>query len=114
MISDFDNTLHEKGLELSLYLAKIGKTHEELKKEWTKDAEKQVKISLILRKLSKDLKIEASQTEVDEMVGQIVQSAIAKGYFNQDNIDIVKIRENVESRIVNEKALEHIERNCAI
>jgi len=114
MITDFDHTLHGKGLELGLYLARIGKTQEELKHDWKKDAEKQVKISLILRKLAKDRNIEASQEEVEEAVGQAVQSAIARGEVGQADIDPVKIKENVESRIVNEKALEYLESQCAV
>ncbi|MBI2674346.1 MAG: trigger factor [Candidatus Yanofskybacteria bacterium] len=114
MVSDFDHTLHGKGLELGLYLAKIGKTQEELKKDWTKDAEKQVKVSLVLRKLAKDRNIEVSPEEVEMMTGQVVQSAIAKGEAGQADIDPVKIRESIESRIVNEKALEYIESRCAV
>lgn len=114
MISDFDNTLHEKGLELGLYLSRIGKTQEELKKDWTKDAEKQVKISLVLRRLAKDLKIEASQEEVEEMAGQAMQSAMANGETIPADIDPAKLKESIESRIVNEKTLEYIESHCAI
>ncbi len=113
MVADFDQTLHGKGLELGLYLARIGKTQEDLKKGWTKDAEKQVKISLVLRKLAKVRNIKASQEEIEEMAGQAIQSAIASGEAIQDDIDPVKIKENVESRIVNEKALEYIESHCA-
>lgn len=114
MVADFDHTLHGKGLELGLYLAKIGKTQEELKNGWTKDAEKQVKRSLVLRKLAKDHKIEASQEEIEAMASQVVQSAIASGEAIQADIDPVKMKENIESRIVNEKALEYIESHCAI
>ncbi|MBI4158197.1 MAG: trigger factor [Candidatus Yanofskybacteria bacterium] len=112
MVSDFDHTLHGKGLELGLYLVKIGKTQEELKKDWTKDAEKQVKISLVLRRLVKDQNIKASQEEVQELVGQVVQSAIARGESGQADIDPAKIKEEIASKIVNEKALEYIESKC--
>lgn len=114
MVADFDRTLHGKGLELGLYLARIGKTQEELKEEWTKDAEKQVKISLVLRRLAKDLKIEASQVEIEEMAGQVIQSAIANGETTPADIDPIKIKESIESRIVNEKALEYIESHCSV
>lgn len=114
MITDFDHSLHEKGLELSLYLAKINKTQEELKKDWTKDAEKQVKISLILRKLAKDLKLEATREEVEEMAGQVIQSAIAEGGIGQDEIDLDKIKESMAVKIMNEKALEYLESNCVV
>jgi len=114
MVSDFDNSLHEKGLELGLYLSRIGKTQEDLKKDWTKDAQKQVKIYLVLRRLAKDLKIEASQEEIEEMAGQAIQSAMANGETAPVDIDPVKIKESIESRIVNEKTLEYIESHCAI
>lgn len=113
MVSDFDHTLHGKGLELGLYLARIGKTQEELKNDWTKDAVKQVKTSLILRKLAKELNIQATQEEVQELAGQVVQSAIASGSGEAD-IDPAKIKENIASRIVNEKALEYIESHCSV
>ena len=114
MIADFDHALHGKDLELGLYLARIGKTQEELKRDWTKDAEKQVKISLVLRKLAKDHNIGASQEEIEEMAGQVIQSAMAGGEADRDNIDAVKIKESVESRIVNEKTLEYLESRCAV
>jgi len=114
MISDFDHTLHGKGLELGLYLARIGKTQEELKKDWIKDAEKQVKISLVLRRVIKDQNIMASQEEVQELVGQVVQAAIARGESGQTDIDPAKIREEIASKIVNEKALEYIESKCTM
>ncbi len=113
MVSDFDHTLHEKGLELGLYLARIGKTQEELKSDWKKDAVKQVKMSLLLRKLAKELNIVASQEEVDELVGQVIQSTVA-GETSQDNIDLVKIKESIASRIVSEKVLEYIESHCVV
>src|SRR3989344_5408293 len=114
MVSDFDHTLHGKGLELGLYLARIGKTQEELKKDWTKDAEKQVKISLVLRRLIKDQNIKVSQEEVQELVGQVVQSAIARGESGQADIDPAKIKEEIASKIMNEKALEYIESRCLV
>ena len=114
MISDFDHTLHERGMELSLYLVKVGKSQEELKRDWTKDAEKQVKVSLILRKIAKEQNIKVSQEEIEETAGQVVQSAIARGEIEQTDIDPVKIKENVASRILNEKTLGFIESQCAI
>jgi len=114
MIADFDHTLHEKGMELGLYLARIGKTQEKLRQDWKKDAEKQVKISLILRKLAKDRNIKATQEEIEEITGQVVQSAIAKGEVGQADIYLAKIKENLESKIVNEKTLEYIESKCVV
>ena len=114
MVSDFDQTLHEKGMELGLYLAKMGKTQEELKSDWKKDAEKQVKISLVLRQVAKDFNIEASREEVEEATGQLIQAAMLKEGAEQADIDSTKIKEKVAAGIVNEKTLEYIESRCAV
>lgn len=114
MIADFDTSLHEKGLELGLYLNRIGKTQEELKKEWTKDAEKQVKSSLVLRRLARNLKIEASQDEVDEAAEQLIQTAITRDGVSQNDIDVAKVKESLVVRIVNEKTLDYLESHCAV
>ena len=114
MVSDFDQTLHEKGMELGLYLAKIGKTQEELKNDWKKDAERQVKISLVLRQVAKDLHIEASQEEIEEAAGKLIQSAMLREGAEQAEIDPLKIKEKVAAGIVNEKTLEYIESRCAV
>lgn len=114
MMSDFDHTLHEKGLELGLYLARIGKTQEKLREDWVKDAEKQVKISLILRKIAKDNNIKASQEEIEETANQVIQSALLRGEIEQADIDPIKIKKNLASGIVNEKTLDYIESRCAV
>ena len=114
MISDFDHTLHDKGMELGLYLAKIGKTQEELKKDWIKEAEKQAKISIVLRKIAKDRRLNATQEEVEEMANQVIQAAIMRGEVGQNDVDPVQIKENVTSRIINEKTLNYIESQCAV
>lgn len=114
MVSDFDSNLHEKGLELGLYLAKIGKTEEELKNDWKKEAEKQVKISLVLRRVVRDANIKVSEDEIDEATNQFIQAAIVRREVNQDNIDVARIRENIAVKMTNEKALEHLESHCSV
>lgn len=113
MVSEFDQSLHEKGLELGLYLARIGKTEEELKNGWEKEAEKQVKISLVLRKIVKDVNIKISEDEIDEATNQLIQAAIVKGEVNQDNVDVARIREGIAVKMTNEKALEYLESHCS-
>ncbi len=57
MIAGFDNDLHVKGMELSFYLAHLGKTEDDLRKDWRPEAEKQAAYSLILRKIAKEKNI---------------------------------------------------------
>jgi len=113
MIQDFDNNLHTNGMELGLYLAHMGKTQDDLKKDWRKEAEKQVKIFLVLHKIAKDKKISASGEEIEQQLNAIVQSVIMRGGSPQDNINIEGLREDIAAKIVNEKTLSLLEKMCA-
>jgi len=114
MVADFDNHLHTQGLELGFYLAHIKKTQEELRNDWKKDAEKQVKISLILNEIAKENKLEALEEEIDDGTAAIVDTITARGDLDKINVDMVKLKENVASRIVREKALAWLEKNCSV
>jgi trigger factor len=114
MIQDFDNNLHEKGLELSLYLSRIGKDEKELRKDWTKEAERQVKMSLVLREIAKNLNITASEREIEEMMAQVAESMIIRNESKPPDINFATLKESIESRIVNEKAFEYLESQCVI
>lgn len=113
MVQDFDHTLHERGLELGLYLAQLGKTEDELRKDWRKEAEKQVKISLVLRKVSKNVKLDVSEEEVNELAAQLVTAAAARGE-DTSRIDPARVRDNVVSKLINDKALDYLEALCAV
>ena len=112
MLEDFDRDLHSRGLELGMYLAHLGKTQEDIKKDWRKDAEKQVKIAAVLHKITKDNNIAASAVEIDAELAQAVQSAAANGQLNPNQIDLGALRRSVSERIVTEKTLLFIENAC--
>lgn len=114
MLQDFDRNLHANGMELGLYLAHIGKTQEELKNDWKVEAEKQVKVSLILHKLAKDKNVTASQEEIEGELNTLVQSVVMRGGTLQENIDIDRIKEDIASKIVNEKILSFLEKECVV
>lgn len=54
------------GLSWSDYLASIGKNEDGLKQNWKKNAERRVKIALILRRIAKIEGIQPTETEVQE------------------------------------------------
>ncbi len=54
------------------YLANLKKSEEELKKEWRHDAERRVKIALVLRQIAKAEKIEPTQKEVQEATNHTI------------------------------------------
>ncbi len=66
MMQNFDQDLHRHNMELGLYLAKMNKTQEDIKKEWRPEAERQVKMALILHAIGKDNDIAVSREETDQ------------------------------------------------
>lgn len=113
MISNLDKDLHANGMELGLYLAQMGKTQDELRREWRDEAERQVKIVMILHRIARDNKISVSHEEVDETLSTTVQSMIMKGEVDKTNLDMDSLRDNISSRIVNERVLDFLEKKCS-
>lgn len=112
MLQDFDSNLHANGMELGLYLAHIGKTQDELKKDWKGEAEKQVKIFLILHSIARDKNISASHEEIDEELNGVVQSIVMRGGTIQENLNVERLKEDIASKITNEKTLSLLEKLC--
>ena len=112
MIGNLDKDLHANGMELGLYLAQMGKTQDELRKEWRNEAERQVKIVMVLHKIAKDNKISVSREEVDETLSATVQSMVMKGEADKSNLDVDGLRESISNRIINEKVLDFLEKTC--
>lgn len=113
MMRGLDNDLHNNGMELGPYLAHIGKTQEELKKGWRNEAEKQVKMALILHRVVKDKKIAVSAGEVEESLNFTVQSLMLRGGIEKPSeLDIEGMRGDISSKLINEKALDFLEKSC--
>ena len=114
MINNLDKDLHANGMELSLYLVQMGKTQDDLKKQWRDEAEKQVKIVMILHKIAKDNKISASQEEVEETLATTVQSMVTKGEVDKMSLDLEGLRNNISSRIINDRVFDFLEKTCSV
>ena len=114
MISNLDKDLHANGMELGPYLAQMGKTQDELRKEWQSEAENQVKTIMILHKIAKDNKIYASHEEVDEALNIAVQSMLIRGEADKNSLNVDVIRDNISSRIINEKVLDFLGKTCSV
>ena len=114
MINNLDKDLHANGMELSLYLVQMGKTQDDLRKQWRDEAEKQVKIVMILHKIAKDNKISASQEEVEETLATTVQSMVTKGEVDKMSLDLEGLRNNISSRIINDRVFDFLEKTCSV
>ena len=70
MVEDFEHRLSHQGLKMTDYLAYIGKTLEEFKKERRDDAEKNVKTRLVLQKIISKNNIVATSEELDAKIAE--------------------------------------------
>ena len=114
MMQNFDQDLHRHDLELSLYLAKIGKTQEDIKKEWRSEAERQVKMALILHALARENNIEITREETDEALESLVQSTMLRSPGTNPNFDMERMRSSIQSRLLSEKTLQFLEKTCVV
>jgi len=60
--------LEKLGVPLEKYLASVGKSAEDLRKEYQKEAERTIKLEFILNKLAEEEKIKIDQKEVAETI----------------------------------------------
>lgn len=117
MIGDFDNELHQKGMELALYLAHIKKTQDDLRKEWRTRAEKQVKTILVARAIIKAEKIKVGEEELNAGVEEVLQKYISSGQAGNEkgileNINPERLKNNIHNSLVNEKMFEFLEKEA--
>jgi trigger factor len=112
MMQNFDQDLHRHNMELGLYLAKINKTQEDLKKEWRPEAERQVKMALILHAIAREYDIRVTPAEADEALETLVQSTMLRDGSTPQNLDMERMRTALASRLLNEKTFEFLEKTC--
>ena len=109
MLKDFEQRLSYQGLNLEQYLKMIGKTEEEMRKEYEPQAIEAIKSRLVLEAIIKAEKIEASEEEVNAKIEEM-----AKNYGKK--VEELSKNENLknylEEGIKSEKALEFIVKNA--
>lgn len=108
---DLDADLHQQGLELGPYLAKIKKTSGDLRNEWKPKAELLVKKSLLMKEVAKKegIKVEPAELKgkVDSFLGNFAALDEA-----QKNIDLQKLAVQLEQIILNQKVLAFLEKEA--
>jgi FKBP-type peptidyl-prolyl cis-trans isomerase (trigger factor) len=95
MLNELSSNISQMGLNLETYLKHLGKTLEEMKAEWTPDAEKRAKTQLILSQIAIDEKITVDEADVKKEVDQIMQ------YYK--DADPVRAAIYVEMMLLNDK-----------
>lgn len=112
LLANFERDLGERGMEIGMYLAQLGKTRDDLKKEWRPEAERQAKISFVIHKVAQERDLTATPQEIAETLNQQVQALAARGAIDPSQIDVANARRAIADQLTNEKALEFIEGIC--
>lgn len=102
MEGQFKSDIAQMGLQPDEYLKHIKKSWEDLRKEWTPDAEKRAKTQLILQKISLEEKIEPSKEEMEKQIKLLTDQY--KG------ADPERVRAYVEMVLVNDAVIKFLEK----
>ena len=111
MLKDIETRLSYQGLKLEQYLKMMGKTEEEVRKEYEPEAIQAIKSRLTLEAVIKKEKIEAIDEEINEKIKEMAKNYGKKEEEIKDNENIKNyIKQGIES----EKAINFLVDNAKI
>ena len=96
-----ESDITQMGLKFEDYLKHINKTKEEIRKEFTKDAEKKAKLGLVLNEISNIEKIVADEDQVAKEVAMILE------HYKEADPERAKL--HAENVLTNEKVFQFLE-----
>ena len=109
MLNDFKTRLSYQGLNLEKYLQIVGKTEDEINKEYEEPAKQAIRSRLIIEAITKKEKIEATADEINKKIDEM-----AKNYGKE--ADKLKENENVrdyiKKGIESEKVIDFLVKNA--
>ena len=112
MLKDMEQRLAYQGLKLDQYLQMMGKTREEMQKEYEPQATEAIKSRLALEAVIKAEKIEVADIDVDEKIKEM-----AKNYGKENDEEFLKnenVRNYIKQGLESEKAIEFLVENAKI
>ena len=112
MIKDIEQRLSYQGLKLEQYLQMMGKTNEDMRKEYEPQAIKAIKSRLALEAVIKAEKIEATDKELKEKMKEM-----AKNYGKENDEEFLKnesVNNYIKQGIELEKAIDFLVENAKI
>ena len=112
MLKDMEQRLSYQGLKLEQYLQMMGKTEEDMKKEYEPQAIEGIKSRLVLEAVIKAEKIEATEEEVEEKLKEM-----AKNYGKENDEAFLKnenVRKYIKEGLASEKAMDFLVKNAKI
>lgn len=101
MMARMEQDISQMGLSFDDYLKHLGKTEDELRKEFVVDAEKRSKLELILSKIAEKENLKADTEQVEAEVAHLIE--------HYKGADPIRTRMYVEHMLTNEKVLNFLE-----
>ena len=111
MLKDIETRLSYQGLKLDQYLQMMGKTEEEVRKEYEPQAIEAIKSRLALEAITEKEKIEVSAEEIDAKIKEMAENYGKKEEELKANENI---RNYIEKGIQSEKTIEFLVENAKI
>lgn len=111
MLKDFEQRLSYQGLNIDQYFKMIGKTEEEVRKEYEPQAIEAIKSRLTLEAIIKAEKIEATEEEIKAKIEEMANNYGKKPEELSENENL---KEYLKNGIESEKAIEFIVKNAKI
>ena len=110
MLKDFEQRLSYQGLKLDQYLKMLGKTEEEMRKEYEPQAIEGIKSRLAIEAVIKAEKIEATDKEIEDKMKEM-----AKNYGKENDEEFLKnenVRNYIKEGLESEKAIDFLIKNA--
>ncbi len=110
MLKEVEQRLSYQGLKLDQYLQMMGKTKEEMEKEYEPQAIDAIKSRLAIEAIIKEEKIEATDKEVEEKLKEM-----AKNYGKENDEQFLKnenVRKYLKEALANEKTIDFLVENA--
>lgn len=96
--------VEQQGMVWEEYLKSIKKTEEELRRDFTSQAERRAKAALVSRALAKEQNLAPTGAEIDEEI-VVIREAYKDNAQAQENLDRPEIRDTVATLIRNRKVI---------
>lgn len=109
MIHEFEGQVQSMGMTSEDYLQKMGKTVDDLEKEWEPQAEKRVKIFLILDEIAKQAEVQVANEKIEEEMNKTLN------YYKQvkdgeKNIDMARLYNYVKETLTHQEVFNVLEK----
>ena len=111
MVKDVESRLSYQGLNLEQYLKIMGKTMEEFRKQYEEQAQKTVKIRLVLEAIQKDLDVKVEDSEIKDKIKEMSETYSRKPEELEQN---EQFKNYIEENLKYEKTIDFLVENAKL